>query len=615
MIAPAMLAPVKVAEPAAPGGASPAAELTERVHREQVRILYEQLPYSITGTVIAVVFLAAVMWDIASRNAIVGWVLCMAANQLWRAALLVRFRRRRIDSHDVERWAHYWAAGSLISGCLWGAASFLFFVTDSPAHQAFLIVLLFGVVAAAVLLIGIHMPSFYGFVVPALVPIVLRNLIEGGAAHYVLAFVATVTTLAIVSFGRNYNRTLMESLRNRFENEALANRLVQQNLELERAKEAADTARSDAEIANRSKTQFFAAASHDLRQPLHAMGLFAAALSDRVHDPEVQQVVHSINASVDALEGLFNELLDISKIDAGVIKPALSHFALAPLLERLRMDFEPEAFERRLVLRVVPTRLFVHSDPVLLERILRNLIANALRYTWQGGVVVGARRRGREASIEVWDTGVGIEPEERQRVFEEFYQIGNPERNSRKGLGLGLSIVKRLTTLLDAPLAMSSVRGRGSVFRVRVPLGRQPEAGPAAARASRVAPGGLTDRVIVVVEDEPAVLQGMEVLLKGWGATVVACSAVPELLERIAALEDAPDLIIADYRLREGGVGTDAIKALRTRFDCAIPAIIVSGSTTPAHLDEARAMDAHLLLKPVMPAKLRSLINFKLKST
>jgi CheY-like chemotaxis protein len=333
-----------------------------------------------------------------------------------------------------------------------------------------------------------------------------------------------------------------------------------------------------------------------------------------VHDPEVQQVVHSVNASVDALEGLFNELLDISKIDAGVIKPALSHFALAPLLERLRMDFEPEAFERHLALRVVPTRLFVHSDPVLLERILRNLIANALRYTWQGGVVVGARRRGKAASIEVWDTGVGIEPAERERVFEEFYQVANPERSSRKGLGLGLSIVKRLAHVLDAPLGMSSVRGRGSVFRVRVPLGRQPEAGPAAARASRSGPSDLTDRVIVVIEDEPAVLQGMEVLLKSWGATVVACSAMPELLERIAALEGAPDLIIADYRLREGGIGTDAIEALRARFAAAIPAIIVSGSTTPAHLDEARAMDAHLLLKPVMPAKLRSLINFKLKS-
>src|SRR5512134_1534386 len=215
-----MFARVKAADPAARAGALPAVELTDQVRREQVRILYEQLPYSITGTAIAVVFLAALMWDIASRNAIVGWVLCMAANQLWRAALYFRFRRHGIDSPDVERWAQYWAAGSLISGCLWGAASFLFFVPDSPAHQAFLIVLLFGVVAAAVLLIGIHMPSFYGFVVPALVPIVLRNLIEGGAAHYVLAFVATVTTLAILSFGRNYNRTLMESLRNRFENEA-----------------------------------------------------------------------------------------------------------------------------------------------------------------------------------------------------------------------------------------------------------------------------------------------------------------------------------------------------------------------------------------------------------
>jgi CheY-like chemotaxis protein len=215
----------------------------------------------------------------------------------------------------------------------------------------------------------------------------------------------------------------------------------------------------------------------------------------------------------------------------------------------------------------------------------------------------------------VWDTGVGSEPDERERVFEEFYQIGNPERNSRKGLGLGLSIVKRLSNLLGAPVGMNSVRGRGSVFRVRVPLGRQPEVAPAAARASRFEPGDLSDRVIVVVEDEPSVLQGMEVLLKGWGASVVACSAVPEVMERAAALEGAPDLIIADYRLREGGVGTDAIGALRARFSAEIPAIIVSGSTTPAHLEEARAMNAHLLLKPVMPAKLRALINFKLKGT
>jgi signal transduction histidine kinase len=601
-------------EAAAPANAVPLAELNERVRREQVRILYEQLPYSITGTVIAVTFLAIVMGNVASRNVIVGWVLCMAANQAWRLALYLRFRARPIAARDVDRWAQYWAAGALVSGGLWGASSFLFFVPESPAYQALLMVLLFGVVAAAVLLIGIHMPSFYGFVVPALAPVVLRNVIEGSTTHYVLAFVAAVTTVAILSFGRNYNRMLMESLRNRFENEVLADRLAQQNIELERARVAADAARSDAEIANRSKTQFFAAASHDLRQPLHALGLFAAALSDKSHDPEVQQVVYSINTSVDALEGLFNAVLDISKIDAGVIRPAPVDFSLAALLERLRMEFEPEAFERRLALRAVPTRRFVHGDPVLLERILRNLISNALRYTWQGGVLVGARRRGAQVSIEVWDTGVGIEPAEQARVFEEFYQVGNPERSSRKGLGLGLSIVRRLAQLVGAPVTLRSVLGRGSVFTVRVPLGHRPEAAPAALRREHRVAHDLADRVIVVVEDEPTVLQGMDVLLRGWGATVVACATPSEALERAAGLERAPDLIIADYRLRERNVGTQAIAALRERFGNAIPAIVVSGSTTPTHLEEARAMDAHLLLKPVLPAKLRSLINFKLRS-
>jgi signal transduction histidine kinase len=599
---------------AAPVNAIPSAELDERVRREQVRILFEQLPYSISGTAIAVTFLALVMWGVASRNLVVGWALCMAANQAWRLALFVRFRAQGIEAPDVDRWAQYWAAGSLISGCLWGASSFLFFVPESPAYQALLMVLLFGVVAAGVLLTGIHLPSFYGFVVPALAPTVLRNAMEGSTTHYVLALVAAITIGAVLSFGRNYNRTLMESLRNRFENEAFAGRLAQQNAELEQARSAADAARSDAEIANRSKTQFFAAASHDLRQPLHALGLFAAALADKVHDPEVRQVVHSINTSVDALESLFNALLDMSKIDAGAIRPEALDFSLAALLERLRREFEPEAFERRLVLRVVPTRRFVRADPVLLERILRNLISNALRYTWQGGVLVGARRRGASASIEVWDTGVGIEPAEQERVFEEFYQVGNPERGGRRGLGLGLSIVRRLAQLAGAPVTLRSVRGRGSVFKVRVPLGRRPDAAPAASRREHLLAYDLADRVVVVVDDEPAVLHGMDALLSGWGATVVACASSAEALERTAGLERAPDLIIADYRLREGSLGTQLIAALRTRFGNAIPAIVVSGSTTAVHLEETRAMDAHLLLKPVLPAKLRSLINFKLRS-
>ena len=587
-------------------------EIDAQVRLQQVRLLYSQLPTSTGGTMVGALLLAVVMWDIAPTNSIAGWFACMAANQGWRYWLYLRWRRTGIELADIDRAANYWALGSLLSGCLWGLATLLFFIPDSPVYQAFLFVLIFAVTSAAVLLIGVHLPSFYVFVLPALVPIVVRNVIEGEPAHLTLAFIVGVATIALLTFGRNYNRVLVASLRNRFENEALARKLATQNIELERAKEAAERARSDAEIANRSKTQFFAAAGHDLRQPLHAMGLFAAALTEKVRDPEVLHVVNSINASVDALEGLFNELLDISKIDSGVLKANPTHFELGAMLDRLRMDFEPEAFERGLRLRIVPTTAYLFSDPVLVERILRNLVSNAIRYTKAGGVLVAARRRGREVSLEVWDTGIGIPPEQKDRVFEEFYQLANPERNSKKGLGLGLSIVKRLVNLLSAQIDLRSVPGRGSVFKVRLPLGVRPPVDVARKKKATTAPGDLSGRVIVVVEDEAAVLEGMRVLLEGWGAEVIAGASIRETMEEVEPLGRAPDLIVADYGLRDGNVGTQAIAALRERFKSQIPAIIVSGSTTPAHVDEAKAMDAHLLLKPVMPAKLRTLIHFKL---
>ena len=260
----------------------------------------------------------------------------------------------------------------------------------------------------------------------------------------------------------------------------------------------------------------------------------------------------------------------------------------------------------------MPTTAYLFSDPVLVERILRNLVSNALRYTRAGGVLVGARRRGKEMSIEVWDTGIGIPPEQQDRVFEEFYQLANPERNSKKGLGLGLSIVKRLVNLLGAHIDLRSIPGRGSVFKVRLPLGMRPVVDQSRKKKPATAPGDLSGRVIVVVEDEAAVLEGMRVLLEGWGAEVVAGASIRETMAEVEPLARTPDLIVADYGLRDGNVGTQAIAALRERFKSQIPAIIVSGSTTPAHVDEAKAIDAHLLLKPVMPAKLRTLIHFKL---
>jgi signal transduction histidine kinase len=329
----------------------------------------------------------------------------------------------------------------------------------------------------------------------------------------------------MLAFGHNLNKIFTQSLHQRFENMELIEELREQ-------KALAEAAQNRAEAATRAKSMFLAAASHDLRQPLHAVGFFAAALSARVSDPEVRDLINSINGSVEALENLFNALLDISKLDAGVVEPNLSAFGLEAMLTRLKQEFEPDAFASSLQLRVRARPLRVYSDPVLLERILRNLISNAIRYTRRGGVVVGCRVRGRVVSVEVWDTGVGIPDSELERIFEEFYQIRDSRspREQGLGLGLGLAITRRLSDLLHHPLTLRSRVGRGTVFRLDVPRAR----GDALEMLESAEPShpadALRGRVVVIVEDEEPVLRGTEALLAAWGCEPIAASSTAEAL-------------------------------------------------------------------------------------
>ncbi len=276
-----------------------------------------------------------------------------------------------------------------------------------------------------------------------------------------LAFLVLVGWILIDRFVRALN----EAERSNVELERLVDeKSAALTAQLERTREARDAA----EAADRAKSRFLAAASHDLRQPLHALGLFAAKLPEHVQDAEGARLADRMRHSVESLESLLSSLLDISRLDAGAIEPRPQAIALDALLDRLAGDFAPVALERGLKLAVVRTRLVVRSDPVLLERIARNLVDNALKHTRRGGVVVGARRRGSRVAIEVHDSGPGIPAEERERVFEEFYQIGNPERDRSRGLGLGLAIVRRLAGLLGHRIEVDSEPGRGSVFRVIV---------------------------------------------------------------------------------------------------------------------------------------------------
>ena len=363
------------------------------------------------------------------------------------------------------------------------------------------------------------------------------------------------------------------------------------------------------EAANLAKSRFLAAASHDLRQPLHALNLFVAQLRTETDQAERSRVTAQIDAAVTAMNDLFNALLDISKLDAGVLAPEVTDFPLAHLLQRIERTFAPAAREKGLRLRMVPSDAWVSSDFILLERVLLNLVSNAIRYTDRGGVTVGCRRRGRRLRIEVWDSGIGIPEDQRENIFGEFYQLAGSERERRGGLGLGLAIVDRLCRLLDHRLELTSTLGRGSRFAISLPWVAAPREPVEYSIASKALSDPASGKLIVVIDDDALVLDAMRGLLRGWGCRVIAAETDSEVLTSLAGDERRPDLIIADYRLGDGNTGIETIHRLRSALRAPIPAFLITGDIAPERLCEASANGLHLLHKPVGPMALRAMLN------
>ncbi len=360
-----------------------------------------------------------------------------------------------------------------------------------------------------------------------------------------------------------------------------------------------------AEQANLAKSRFLAAASHDLRQPMHALALFVEALRSQVQHPPVRALVENIDSSVRALDGLFNALLDISKLDAGTVTPVFQDFSLRPLLERLNNEFCRQAQSCSLAWRCGDCDYTAHSDPVLLETILRNLISNAIRYTPRGAVHITCEPDRDLIRISVIDTGVGILPEHQTDVFREFHQLHNPERDRNKGLGLGLAIVDRLTRLLEVRLRLESTPGVGSNFSLEIPAGNTAGAESAPDHAPP-AIGVFNGAVVLIVDDEQDIRQGMKMLLTNWGCMTLETESGDEALRLLRKLSLVPELIVADLRLRHNRTGIDAIREVRAAFGDDIPAMIVTGDTAPERLQEADAAGFLLLHKPVKPHKLRA---------
>ncbi len=390
-------------------------------------------------------------------------------------------------------------------------------------------------------------------------------------------------------------------------NATLERRVRERTRELTRLNTELERAKAEADDANVSKTRFIAAASHDILQPLNAARLYVTSLSERQRAGGDADLVQNIDASLEAVEEIFAALLDISRLDTGAMKAELTDFRIDELLQRLEVEFAPLAREKGLALTFMPCSLAVRSDRRLLRRLLQNLVSNAIKYTPEGGVLVGCRRRGARLRIEVYDTGIGIPHAKRRAVFKEFHRLDQGARVAR-GVGLGLSIVERIARVLDGEVALKSSVGRGSRFSVEVP--RAVVATETALRrtAPKAAAGQLAGTVLVCIDNEPAILDGMQALLGGWGCRVLKAADLPQALAAIEQSGVEPDGLLVDYHL-DGGNGITAISELRRRYGRELPAILVTADRSVRVREQARTAGAHVLHKPLKPASLRALMT------
>ena len=521
----------------------------------------------------------------------IWWTLVQFSTFFILQVIIFVYERTAKAARDWRVSARLFVGATFLGGLGWGLGSVVLVAPASMEEELFIVLILSALASGTVLALGSYLPATFAHFLPLILPLTLWSVTRGDAMHYFLVGLAVFYTAGISILAWMYNANLTNSLRLEIEKRNLAFNLQDQMEASERA--------------NRAKSQFLASASHDLRQPVHALSMFVGALLEKSMAADSRYIVEQMSGAVESMDGLFNSLLDISKLDAGVIKSHARPFAIRQLLGRMRSEFQAAAERKGLKLVVCDSSLVVDSDPILLENILRNLVANAIKYTKQGNVLIGCRR-GSRLRIEIHDSGIGIPGEQLGRVFEEFYQVGNSERERAHGLGLGLAIVKRTAALIGCDVEMESVPGRGTHVRVFVPMARDQmqKAPPARAPRSRLEPA-----LIFLIDDEATIREAMKGLLEGWGHTVVVAESGKQILEHASDCPRRPDLMICDYRLREDENGIQLMNRLREEYNAEIRGFLLTGDTASGRLVEAEASGYPVLHKPLSSARLLEAIE------
>lgn len=576
------------------------AALLRRVEQQRVELLYGNA-FAVSGSALLMVAMIAIItWPHAPHDRIIAWSIAALFVQVCMLALTAMYRNADNRATASSAWGWRFAATAGIAGIVWGSSAFVLVDENQSLTLALIAACLAGRATISTITHAHFPPALHSFTAPVFGLLALRYISLGGHDNAALGVMWFAVLGYLLLFGDRQARVIVAQIRLRYENEQLVGQLQQQYA-------LADQARARAESASRSKSLFFAAANHDLRQPLHSLGLFATALRNGKVDDHGRRMIDQILQATESLEQLFDNLLDISKLDAGQVEVKKEIVPVSLVFDRLRSTFASSAEDKGLKLIVRRSRVMLFTDPTLLFRVLSNLVSNAIRYTENGGVIVACRKRRGGVVIEVWDSGIGIPAEQHERIFEEFYQLNNPARDRSRGLGLGLATVRRIMQLLDHSLTVRSSVGRGSRFSLGVALADPNKIHSGAATIEQKVPNLIGGKLIMVIDDEESVRLGMQSLLESWGCKCITAMDSDQALRAIDGR--VPDFIIADLRLRGDRNGIDAIRELRSKLGDGIPAVLISGDTAPEQLRKVSSAGLTMMHKPLKAVRLRALLN------
>ena len=561
----------------------------------QVYALYTTSKFTSLGAIVtAITFWLAYLFYTGDRHVLI-WAVLVHVAQVSRLFNAWSYHRDERAWQRVDFWRLRFMIGLMVSAFAWGSVPLFVLPTHDLAVVCLMMLVMLGMGSAAIGAVVAYRPAIWAWLLPLLLPLPVLLLWFEGPLHDALAIFSLAYLGVNLAFAFGQNELLVKALKAQFDNAELVTQLRHQM--------------TLATEADREKSRFVASASHDLRQPMHALGLFASALEKRLAGTSEAPLVGNLNRCIESLDRSFNAMLDISKLDAGVVEPQVQSFPIRDVFRRLHMHFAGQAEGAGLHLRLKPGGKLVDSDPQLLERILSNLIQNAIKYTREGGIVVVARTAGNHVNIEVWDTGIGIPDRELPKVFDEFYQLHNPERDRNRGLGMGLAIVKRLALLLRHPLTVASTVGKGTMVRISVPQ-TDLDALHGMNLEAETVPSPIGDaRSLIFIDDEENIRDSMALLLREWDYEVLVAGNINEACMLAANHPEPIHAVLSDLRLRNGEDGLQAINAIRHVLGYQIPAVLVTGDTSPDQVKRVHDSGHRVLFKPVLPKELFSMLR------